>query len=233
MPVADPSLSCRPRRAGGAHRRRTGVGLLALLLLLPVLSGCLRVQMTMGVSKSDLVSGHLVVATVPEDGNDEGPQLTPPKALENKMRVEPYRQDGFVGSDVYFTDLTFSEVRGIGGLSPEHSTDFSLNFGRSGDLVSFNGRADLSAVPDGSDIELRINFPVRPSSTDGLRNSSTGVSWRLAPGEVTTMYAQVSYPDPDTRGLGTWIALVTVLAVLAAGVIGLLAWRSRDTSPVP
>src|SRR5699024_6634670 len=49
MPVADPSLSCRPRRAGGAHRRRTGVGLLALLLLLPVLSGCLRVQMTMGV----------------------------------------------------------------------------------------------------------------------------------------------------------------------------------------
>lgn len=215
-------------------RRARALALTALIaVLVPLLSGCLRVQMTMGVSKSDLVTGHLVVATVPKDGNDKGPQLTVPDALADKMRLLDYRQDGYVGTEIYFTDLTFSEVRNLGSLFPEHSTDFSLAFGRAGDTVTFDGSANLTAVPDGSGIELRVNFPVRPASTDGTRDSDTGVTWNLPPGEKSTMHAVVAYPDPNTRGLAAWITLVSLLALAGAGLVGYLAWRNRDQSPKP
>ncbi len=189
--------------------------------------------MTMGVSKSDLVTGHLVVATVPKDGIDKGPQLSVPDALADKMRVQDYRQDGYVGTEIYFTDLTFSEVRSLGSLDPEHSTLFSLAFGRAGDTVTFNGSADLTTVPEAGDVELRVNFPIRPASTDGNRDSETAVSWRLPNGEKSTMSAVVAYPDPNTRGLTAWISLVSLLALAAAGLAGYLAWRSRDQSPKP
>lgn len=204
-----------------------------IAVLVPLLSGCLRVQLTMGVSKSDLVTGHIVVAKVPKDGNDEGPKLTLPDALSKKMRIQDYRQDGYVGTEVYFTDLTFSEVRSLGSLDPEHSALFSLAFGRNGDTVTFNGSADLSTVPDGADVELRINFPIRPSSTDGVRYSDTGVSWKLPPGEKSSMHAVVAYPDPNTRGLVAWISLVSLLALAGAALAGYLAWRNRDLSPKP
>lgn len=217
------------------QKRRARIFAITALIavLVPLLSGCLRVQMTMGVSKSDLVTGHLVVATVPKDGNDEGPKLALPDALAKKMRILDYRQDGYVGTEVYFTDLTFSEVRSLGALDPEHSTLFSLAFGRTGDTVTFNGTADLTTVPEAGDVELRINFPVRPASTDGTRNTDTGVSWKLPNGEKSTMHAVVAYPDPNTRGLGAWISLVSLLALAAAGLAGYLAWRSRDRSPKP
>lgn len=215
-------------------RRARPLAILALIaMLVPLLGGCLRVQMTMGVSKSDLVTGHLVVATVPEDGNDKGPQLDVPDALSKKMRLVDYRQDGYVGTEIYFTDLTFSEVRNLGSLDPEHSTEFSLAFGRTGDTVTFDGSADLTSVPEAADIELRINFPVRPAGTDGTRDSGTGVTWKLPSGEKSTMNAVIAQPDPNTRGLTAWISLVSLMALAAAAVIGYLAWRSRDQSPKP
>ena len=215
-------------------RRARFLAIAALIAMLaPLLSGCLRVEMTMGVSKSDLVTGHLVVATVPEGGNDEGPQLAVPQALSGKMRVQDYRQDGYVGTEIFFTDLTFSEVRSLGSLDPEHSTQFSLAFGRAGDTVTFDGSADLSTVPESGDVELRINFPVRPISTDGARGSDTAVVWKLPNGEKSSMHAVVTYADPNSRGLVAWISLVSLMALAAAGVAGYLAWRSRDQSPKP
>lgn len=215
-------------------RRARFLAITALLaVLVPLLSGCLRVQMTMGVSKSDLVTGHLVVATVPSDGNDKGPQLVVPESLTGKMRLQDYRQDGYVGTEIYFTNLTFSEVRSLGALDPEYSAQFALAFGRTGDTVSFSGSADLTSVPDNGDVELRINFPVRPASTDGTRDGDTGVKWKLPNGEKSTMHAVVAYPDPNTRGLTAWITLVSLMALAAAGLAGYLAWRSRDQSPKP
>ncbi len=226
-----PPLGPRPRLP--RRSRRTVSGVLLLAVLLPLLSGCLRVQVTMGVSKSDRVTGHIVAATIPKSGDDRGPQLTVPKGLEDKIRVQDYRQDGYVGTEAYFRDLTFSEARDLGRMMPDHSRDFGLTFTRTGDTVTFDGRADLSNVPEGADVEVSINFPTRPATTDGTRDSDTGVTWKLPTGEQTSMHAVVNYEDPASKGLTFWVAIVSVVALAAAALAGYVAWRSRDTSPKP
>ncbi len=230
------SVSGNPSRRGAAafrNRRRAFAGVLLLAVLLPLLSGCLRVQVTMGVSKNDRVTGHIVAATIPKNGDDRGPQLAVPDGLKDKIRVQDYRQDGYVGTEAYFRDLTFSEARDLGKMMPDHDRDFGLTFSRNGDTVSFDGRADLSSVPEGADVEISINFPTRPAVTDGTRDSDTGVTWKLPTGEETTMHAVVNYEDPSSKGLAFWVTIVTLIAVGAAGAAGYLAWRFRDTSPKP
>src|SRR5262249_54951612 len=136
-------------------RRRTWSAMLLLAMLIPLLAGCLRVQVSMGVSSNDRVSGRIVVAVVPANAKDKGPQLKVPTTLSTKVRVEQYGQDGYVGSQVYFDDLTFGEVGELGGLSDQTQGMFSLQFVRAGDLVTLNGRVDLKSVPpQGSDIQL-------------------------------------------------------------------------------
>lgn len=208
-------------------------GVLLVAVLLPLLSACLRVQVTMGVSKNDRITGHLVVATIPKSGDDQGPKLTVPPGLKDKVRVQDYRQDGYVGTEAYFHDLSFSEARDLGEMSPEHQDDFGLTFTRSGDTVTFDGRADLSDVPEGSDVEITITFPTRPATTDGTRDSDTGVTWKLPTGEDSSMHAVVDYQDPDSKGLTFWITIVALVALAGAVAAGLLAWRFRDRSPRP
>lgn len=204
-----------------------------IALVLPLLSGCLRVQVTMGVSNNDRVTGHLVVATIPKSGDDRGPQLTVPDGLDDKIRVQDYRQDGYVGTEVYFHDLTFSEMRDLGRMAPSNSRDFGLTFTRNGDTVTFDGRADLTNVPEGADVAVSLTFPTRPATTDGTRDTDTGVTWKLPTGEESSMHAVVNYQDPSSKGLTFWVTIVSIIALLAAAGAAYLAWRFRDTSPKP
>ncbi len=229
--VAAPDSRRRTPRARGP--RRAVLGALLIAVLLPLLSGCLRVQVTMGVSKNDRVTGHIVAATIPTAGDDRGPQLAVPEGLDDKVRVQDYRQDGYVGTEAYFHDLTFSEARNLGTMVPDHSRDFGLTFTRTGDTVTFDGRADLSAVPKGADVEISINFPNRPATTDGTRDTDTGVTWKLPTGEESTMHAVVNYQDPSSKGLAFWVTIVSLIALAGAVLAGYVAWRARDRSPKP
>ncbi|MGX7728727.1 LppM family (lipo)protein [Rhodococcus sp. 2H158] len=209
-------------------RRRT-LSAALLLLLVPVLAGCLRVQATMGVSADDRVSGQIVAATIPADENDKGPQLVAPDSLADRVRVQEYDQDGYVGSQVFFSDLSFGDVQQLGSMSDQTSGTFQLALQRAGDLVSVNGKVDLESVPvQGTDVQITIAFPARVATTNGTRESDSIVTWKLPAGEVSTLRAEVRYADPNTRGFAGWAGIVAGVTMGVAAIIGALAWMNRN-----
>lgn len=231
-PVAEmPAPS--PRRSVPARRVAAVAVLLALLV--PALAGCLRVQVSMGVSSNDRVSGRIVAAVVPTGPEDKGPQLKAPEALAAKVRVENYNQDGYIGTQVFFDDLSFGEVGQLGGLSDQTQGMFTLDFQRSGDLVSLTGRVDLESVPPhGSDVQFSVAFPARVAKTNGTRettDSENTVSWKLPAGEVSTMRAEVKYADPNTRSFAGWAGIVGGITLAVAALIAGLAFRDRNPGP--
>lgn len=225
-----PESTHTPARRTRRHR----VWSLALLaaLLAPLLTGCLRVQASMGVSSNDRVSGHLVAAVIPANAEDQGPELTVPDTLATKVRVEPYNQDGYVGSQVYFDDLTFGEVQELSGLSEKTQGMFDLRFNRAGDMVTLDGRVDLSSVPpDASEVRFTVAFPARVATTNGTRQGDSTVSWKLPAGEVSTLRAEVGYADPDTRSLAGWAGIVGGITLAVAAIVVVLAYLTRNPTP--
>ncbi|MFC7447038.1 LppM family (lipo)protein [Rhodococcus daqingensis] len=213
-------------------RSRSRVRLFALSLLLliciPVLSGCLRVQASLGVSPDDRVSGQIVAATVPVDDKDTGPELIPPDSLTSKVRVQEYKQDGFVGSQAFFSDLTFGEVQQLGSMSSQTGGTVQLDFRRNGDVVVLEGKADLKSVPDGSDVQFSVAFPARVNTTNGTRDADSIVTWKLPPGEVSTLRAETRYADPSTRGFAGWAGIVGGVTLGVALVVGAMAYFARN-----
>ncbi len=224
MPAPSPRRSARTRRV-------TAVAVL-LAMLVPALAGCLRVQVSMGVSSNDRVSGRIVAAVVPTGPTDKGPQLEAPDQLAAKVRVENYNQDGFVGTQVFFDDLSFGEVGQLGGLSDQTQGMFTLEFQRTGDLVSLKGRVDLESVPPhGSDVQFSIAFPARVAKTNGTREGDNTVSWKLPAGETSTLRAEVKYADPNTRSFAGWAGIVGGITLAVAALIAGLAFRDRNPGP--
>jgi hypothetical protein len=217
-----------PRR----HRHRGWSLALLTMVLLPLLAGCLRVQVSMGVSSNDRVSGRIIAAVVPANDKDKGPQLKVPGTLAGKMRVESYAQDGYVGSQVYFDDLTFGEVQQLSTLSDQTQGMFNLQFVRTGDLVTLSGRVDLKSVPpQGSDVQFTVAFPARVATTNGTREGDSVVSWKLPPGDVSTVRAEVSYADPNTRSFAGWAGIAGGATLAVAALIAVLAWYNRNPTP--
>lgn len=229
MPDAPVLPSPRTRRLGV----RVAAAVLLAALLVPVLAGCLRVQVSMGVSSNDRVSGRIVAAVVPAEPNDKGPQLKAPDSLAAKVRVESYSQDGYVGSQVFFEDMSFGEVGQLGQLSEQTQGMFQLQFQRAGDLVSLTGRVDLKSVPPhGSDVQFTIAFPARVAKTNGNREGDNIVSWKLPAGDVSTLRAEVSYADPNTRSFAGWAGIVGGITLAVAAIIAAMAYMDRNP-PAP
>ncbi|MEU1209281.1 DUF3153 domain-containing protein [Nocardia sp. NPDC005825] len=231
MSTAEGTLeSAPPRRRSRRWVRTVAVVLFAGLAVL--LTGCLRVQVSMGVSSNDRVSGRIVAAAVPQHEKDKGPQLKTPDGLSGKVRVDSYAQDGYVGSQVYFDDLTFGEVQQLGGLSDQTSGMFNLLFARTGDLVTLTGRVDLKSLPpQGSDVQLTVAFPARVATTNGTREGDSVVTWKLPPGDVSTLRAEVGYADPNTRSFAGWAGIVGGITLAVAAVVAVLAYMTRNPDP--
>jgi hypothetical protein len=137
-----------------------------------------------------------------------------------------------VGSQAVFSDLSFAELPQLANMNNDAAgVDISLR--RAGDLVILEGRADLTTVNDPeADVSLNVSFPGEVTSTNGDQVASDTVQWTLKPGVVSTMNAQARYTDPSARsftGAAIWLG---VAAFLVAGIIGGVAWTSRDRSPV-
>ncbi|MEV0295002.1 DUF3153 domain-containing protein [Nocardia sp. NPDC050710] len=208
---------------------RIAAAALLTAFLVPMLAGCLRVQVSMGVSSNDRVSGRIVAAVVPANAEDKGPQLKAPESLAAKVRVEPYNQDGYVGSKVFFEDLSFGEVSQLGQLSEQTQGMFQLQFQRTGDLVSLTGRVDLKSVPPhGSDVQFTVAFPARVAKTNGNREDDSTVSWKLPPGDVSTLRAEVSYADPNTRSFAGWAGIVGGITLAVAAIVAAMAYMDRN-----
>ena len=178
-----------------------------------------------------MVSGQIIAAAKPRTDKDTGPQLDSNLPFSQKVAISKYEQDGYVGSEAVFSDLTFAELPQLANMNPDAQV-VNLTLRRAGDLVILEGRADLTSLTDpDADVELSVAFPGQVTSTNGERVGSDMVAWKLKPGVVNTMNAQARYTDPSTRsfrGAALWLGLSS-LAV--AGLVAVLAWFGRDRSP--
>jgi hypothetical protein len=212
------------------HRRRL-TALTMLLLVIPVLAGCVRIKASITISPDDLVSGDIVAAAKPRNDKDPGPQLDPNLAFGQKVAVSKYDRDGYVGSQATFADLTFAELPELAHMNSD-AQGVNLSLRRAGDLVILEGRADLTSLTDPeADVELSVAFPGSVTSTNGDRVDPQTVQWKLKPGVVSMLNAQARYTDPSTRsfqGAALWLALASTAV---AGAVALLAWYTRDRSP--
>ena len=204
-----------------------------LLLLTPIMVGCVRVRASITVSPDDRVSGQIVAAAKPRNDDDKGPQLLNNLPFATKVAVSEYHRDDYVGSQAVFSDLSFAEVPQLSNMNRDAAgVDISLR--RAGDLVILEGRVDLTSLSDpDADVVLTVSFPGEVTSTNGSQVSDSIVEWKLRPGVVSTMNAQARYTDPSARSFTTAAIWMTVGAFVVAAVIGGLAWISRDTSPRP
>lgn len=211
-------------------RRRRALTIAMMLMLVPLATGCLRVRASITISPNDLVSGEIVAAAKPRTSKDTGPQFDGNLPFSQKLEVSKYDSDGYVGSQAVFSDLTFAELPQLANMNPD-AAGVNLSLRRNGNLVVLEGRVDLTAVTDpDTDVELTVSFPGVVTSTNGDRVEPEVVQWKLKPGVVTTMTAQVRYTDPHTRSFtrtGIWLGIASFAT---AGVVALLAWLSRDRS---
>lgn len=203
-----------------------------LLMLVPLVTGCLRVRASITISPDDLVSGEIIAAAKPKNNKDAGPQLDSNNlAFSQKVAVSNYDSDGYVGSQAVFSDVTFAELPQLANMNSD-AAGVNLSLRRNGNLVILEGRVDLTSLTDAdADVELTVAFPGTVTSTNGDRIEPDVVQWKLKPGVVSTMNAQARYTDPNTRSFtaaGIWLGIGSLLA---AGVVALLAWISRDRSP--
>jgi hypothetical protein len=213
-------------------RRRHAVCLLVLLILIPLATGCVRVRASMTISPDDRVSGQITAASKPRNSDDKGPQFNGGGLpFSEKVAISDYTDNGYVGSQAVFSDLTFAELPQLANMNHDAAgVDISLR--RAGDSVILEGRADLTSLTDpDADVSLSVSFPGAVTSTNGDQVDSQVVEWKLKPGVVTTMTAQARYTDPSSRsftGAAVWMGLA---ALAVAALIGSLAWASRDRSP--
>jgi hypothetical protein len=212
-----------PVRIAGRDQVRRLLGLVVLCGLMMVsLSGCLRVHAALAVSSDDLISGELVIAALPVSKDDNGPSLTVPPELADRVRTEPYTADGYVGQKVTLSGLRFTDVT---LLVDSISTlkQYRLSFRRSGDLVTLAGSIDLTRVPkERADVQVKIAFPGRISRTNGDNTDGT-ISWKPKPGAVTEFAATASYSDKSGVSWTQWVAMVGGGAIGVAVLVVLLA----------
>ena len=202
-----------------------------LLIVAPLMVGCIRVHASITVTPDDRVSGQIVAAAKPRNSDDQGPQFDLNVPFSQKVAVSKYESDDYVGSEAVFSDLTFAEVPQLANLNRE-ATGVDISLRRAGNLVILEGRVDLTNLSDpDADVQFTVAFPGEVTSTNGDRIDTDVVEWKLKPGVVSTMSAQARVTDPSTRSFTAAALWLGLAALVVAGVIGTLAWHNRDQSP--
>jgi LppM domain len=216
-------------RSVGVGRRFSRMVALPLVLLVGALTltGCVRAHADLTISGDYKVSGTMVAATVPTSAGDQGPQLSIPADLGDQVLVQPYAADGYVGTQLSFSNLEFDQFTSLVGGSSAASGDYQLLLRRVGDLVSFTGTVDLRSMPaDHADVQLRVTFPATVNSATGQVDDTT-VTWQPKPGEVTSVSAT---SDLSTLATAVWMRWSVLVASLLCGsvlVISVLALRAH------
>jgi len=215
------------------RRRALSVVLMAVLVL-GALSGCARVRTALALQPDDTVTGEVVIATPQKTPDDRGPTLTLPEDLRSEVDVSDYRQDGYAGSVLRFSGLSFDQVAqltSVAGAAGEQRTQLTLR--RAGNRVLVSGKVDLTTIPvDRADFQLKISAPGEVLDTNGDTDSGT-ISWNFTPGEVGDIRASLAYDDPNAPSATAWtLGLALLVAAVSVGVVA-LARRDRNEPLTP
>ena len=202
--------------------------LLLVATAVALLGGCARVRAALAVQPDDTVTGEIVIATPEKGPDDTGPAITVPSALESEVDVSEYRQDGYTGSVLRFSGLTFDQVGQLTAAGGQAGERAHLTMRRAGNRIVLEGAADLTTVPvDRADFQLKVSFPGEVLDTNGDSEAGT-VSWTFTPGEVGDVNAVVAYDDPQAPSATAWTAGLAVIVLGAVAAVVVLARRTRN-----
>ncbi|MGH3567322.1 MAG: LppM family (lipo)protein [Pseudonocardia sp.] len=202
--------------------------MMALLVALTLLGGCARVRTALALQPDDTVVGEIVVATPEKGPDDSGPVVTVPSELADAVDVSEYHQDGYAGSVLRFSGLTFAEVSMLATRAAPAGEAAPFALRRVGNRVLVDGSVDLTTIlGDRADFQLKISFPGEVLETTGDAESGT-VSWTFKPGEVGDVTAVAEFDDPNGPSVLRWSLLLAASVALAVGAVVELARRTRN-----
>jgi hypothetical protein len=201
---------------------------LALLLAVTALSGCARVRAALAVQPDDTVNGEIVVAT-PETGPDDpGPAITVPEEISDDVEVSSYRQEGYTGSLLRFSGLTFDQLGLLSAAAGPGGQRAQFLLRRAGNRLIVTGEADLTTIPvDKADFQLKITTSGEVLETNGDADGGTA-SWTFDAGEVGDISAVIDADDPNAPSPLNWTLGTAALVALACAGVVVLARRTRN-----
>ena len=214
-----------PPRAG---LRTLALTLLLALLALTALSGCARVRVALAVQADDTVNGEVVVATPAASADDTGPAISVPEEIRDDVEVTPYRQEGYTGSLLRFSGLTFDQLGLLSAATGPNGQRVQFALRRAGNRLIVNGKADLTTVTvDKADFQLKITTSGEVLESNGDADGGTA-SWTFDPGKVGDVSAVIAADDPNAPSPLNWTLLTAGLVAAACLVIALAAHRTRN-----
>lgn len=195
------------------------------------LTGCLKVDVDLEVSRFDTFSGSVVVAVAEELAafaeEDPTTGIFGDVFQENPgVSVEPFQEDGYAGEKAVFEGAPFAA---LDEFSDDQST---LSLRRDSDHLIFEGTFDFASedIDDASffgdqflalasDMEVSVSFPGNIVETNGRLDEDTNrVTWEPKLGDTTYFYAKAE--------AGPLIPLWAWL-IIGPGIagIGFVVWR--------
>jgi hypothetical protein len=225
---------------------RSKVRILAVLPLVLLLSGCIRLNMDLKVNDDSTVSGTIVFAVSDAlagmgSGSTSSDLGTSPLVDQKAKGVTeiPYKQDGFTGQKFMLNHTPLTALQN--GTNKEGN----LAIVRKGNQIRVTGLLDLTSSGQGTadplgaltggiatsmfasaDLRISITVPGKiVKSTGVISNGGKTVTWRPKIGEKTDLATTVDLPMVPWTLIGGGVALL--LALLVAFIV----MRSRRRSP--
>lgn len=224
-----------------AARRLLALGAMALLL-----AGCFKVNMDVEVTPENTVSGTAIIAV-----DESLLQLSGQSAdalfadmdlsdLPAGATTEPYEEDGFVGQQISFEEVSLEDFKGNNTLSGSDAGD-ALNIVRQGNEFHVTGAIDMSGqefagtdVPqeffESFEFKISITFPGEVKSATGEVDGNT-VTWEPKVGENTKVEA-VASAIPSESSPMLMILLIAAGALILGAIVFLLTHRKAPATVI-
>jgi hypothetical protein len=186
-----------------SRRARTAGRVGAFLALAVLLTGCIKLNMDLGINADDTVNGAIVLGVQKEllelTGQSAEDLLGDADLIPTGATgvvVEPFEDDEFVGQQIIFEDLPIAEFNsgafgasGATGISGVTGGGDTLNIAREGETFVVTGVLDLSSGLSGAtgpfagtggaqlfesaDIQISITFPGEVVQANGEVDGNT------------------------------------------------------------
>lgn len=205
--------------------------LAVVLIVVLLLGGCARVRTALAVQSNDTVAGEIVLATPEIAGPAQA--VTLPPDLVSLVEVVPYREEGYVGSVLRFSALSFGQLSTLAEAAGPSGDAVEFTLRRVGGRLLVDGKVNLkSASGNFADFQLKISFPGEVLDHDGELEGRT-VSWTFAPPEARDFTAVVAQDDPGAPSVLGWTLGLGAAVTLVALAVAVLARRARNPPLTP
>ena len=142
--------------------------------------------------------------------------------------MSAYRQEGYTGSLLRFSGLTFDQLGLLSAAAGPAGQKVQFSLRRAGNRLIVTGKADLTTVPvDRADFQLKITTSGEVLETNGDADGGTA-SWTFDPGKVGDVNAVIDADDPNAPSPLNWALVTAFLVALCCAAVVLAARRTRN-----